>query len=718
MNLFVTILLLLLALPAWAQTTLNVTDFGARGDAVQFSVNTTSNSVVVTTTNQLSSADIGKAIEVFGAGTATTPPNCQDMVATITNVVSGTNIYVSQLVQRTLTNTFATYGHNNRTNFANAIAAASGTNTIINIPAGKYLFLSTYVSNLWASVEIVLYGGGIHFVGAGTNSTTLLSQGAWTLQNGAAWRGFLITIVNPVTNDYPVSFGNMTLDGGVQQGNTGNHNFPASIVDGAGWDETSDAIDIRGGTGNTFTHQLWTNLLFIHWRGEIVKSNDGSTNGNLSIFNCAFTDGNASAINIYPSLNISNCVFDNLLQVAEYYQKYSTNTSYFVNNLVTNITGNQFAINGGKGNNPAFVIQGNTFYFSAMGYNGIETVPADNVFIISNQFICQNGVHSQLIDLGCPGYQGYFDNSNIVIAYNNFVEPTMIVELANGPPNNAEAVQVYSNTLLRTTGNTIALQTYNWSTNIHFFNNDFSHITNGYVTFSSGSYGGQYVLVDTNNLYYSPIYDSTGKTNYISYANGSRFEVIYPFHAGTVYALTDTNANQIPAGAQILILNSNTSSASIPVYLNSALTRGPINVASGQTFIASWTNGVWMSPSIVQPIILTGATKLPNGAFQFAFTNTPGVTNYITTNTTTTITTNWSTRGPPRITGYTTNITTTLTTNTSENTVTVLTTTNLLLPLTNWTVLGTVTDSPPGHFQFTDPQAINHPLRFYRVRSP
>jgi hypothetical protein len=118
------------------------------------------------------------------------------------------------------------------------------------------------------------------------------------------------------------------------------------------------------------------------------------------------------------------------------------------------------------------------------------------------------------------------------------------------------------------------------------------------------------------------------------------------------------------------------------------------------------------------PIILTGAAKLSNGAFQFAFTNTPAVTNYIATNITTTITTNWSTRGPPRITGYTTNITTTVTTNTSENTVTILTTTNLLLPLTNWTVLGTLTDSPPGHFQFTDPQATNRPLRFYRVRSP
>jgi hypothetical protein len=117
----------------------------------------------------------------------------------------------------------------------------------------------------------------------------------------------------------------------------------------------------------------------------------------------------------------------------------------------------------------------------------------------------------------------------------------------------------------------------------------------------------------------------------------------------------------------------------------------------------------------VAPIILTDAAKLANGAFQFAFTNMPGGSNYITTNITTTIITNWT---KSIITGYTTNITTTLTTNTSENTVTVLTTTNLLLPLTNWTVLGIVTDSPPGQFQFTDPQATNRPMRFYRICSP
>jgi alpha-glucosidase len=49
---------------------------------------------------------------------------------------------------------------------------------------------------------------------------------------------------------------------------------------------------------------------------------------------------------------------------------------------------------------------------------------------------------------------------------------------------------------------------------------------------------------------------------------------------------------------------------------------------------------------------------------------------------------------------------------------TVLTSTNLNLPLTNWTVLGSATEIAPGQFQFIDTQATNFTSRFYRVSSP
>lgn len=48
----------------------------------------------------------------------------------------------------------------------------------------------------------------------------------------------------------------------------------------------------------------------------------------------------------------------------------------------------------------------------------------------------------------------------------------------------------------------------------------------------------------------------------------------------------------------------------------------------------------------------------------------------------------------------------------------VLTSTNLALPLSNWTVLGGVIEVSPGNYQFTDPNATNGMQRFYRVRSP
>jgi hypothetical protein len=75
------------------------------------------------------------------------------------------------------------------------------------------------------------------------------------------------------------------------------------------------------------------------------------------------------------------------------------------------------------------------------------------------------------------------------------------------------------------------------------------------------------------------------------------------------------------------------------------------------------------------PFRLTGISKLPDGAFQFAFTNAPGI--------------NFS----------------------------VLVATNPALPLNKWSVLGGVTEVSPGRFQFTDPQATNSPQLFYRVRA-
>ena len=75
------------------------------------------------------------------------------------------------------------------------------------------------------------------------------------------------------------------------------------------------------------------------------------------------------------------------------------------------------------------------------------------------------------------------------------------------------------------------------------------------------------------------------------------------------------------------------------------------------------------------PIVLANCARPASGAFQFAFTNTPG------------------------------------------STFTVLASSNPALPMANWTVLGTATEISPGQYQFTDLQATNSQC-FYRIRSP
>jgi hypothetical protein len=77
------------------------------------------------------------------------------------------------------------------------------------------------------------------------------------------------------------------------------------------------------------------------------------------------------------------------------------------------------------------------------------------------------------------------------------------------------------------------------------------------------------------------------------------------------------------------------------------------------------------------PFLITG-DHLTNGTFGFSFTNVSGA-------------------------GFT-----------------ILATTNISLPLSNWSNLGAATESPlgSGHYQFTDPQTGSSAQRFYLVRSP
>ena len=106
------------------------------------------------------------------------------------------------------------------------------------------------------------------------------------------------------------------------------------------------------------------------------------------------------------------------------------------------------------------------------------------------------------------------------------------------------------------------------------------------------------------------------------------------------------------------------------------------NFPPGYALATVFVNGIQSTSSIVNisvPIpasTILACTAPTNGAFQFCFTNNPGA-----------------------VFG-------------------VLTTTNLSLPLANWTKLGGVTEISPGRFQFIDRQATNGGQRFYSLFAP
>ncbi len=97
--------------------------------------------------------------------------------------------------------------------------------------------------------------------------------------------------------------------------------------------------------------------------------------------------------------------------------------------------------------------------------------------------------------------------------------------------------------------------------------------------------------------------------------------------------------------------------------------------ARGRIYVTT-DNKVYAFTVPVPPINLTNLGVSSDGNFQFAFTNTPGLS------------------------------------------FTVFATANVSQAFANWTRLGTATEVSAGQFQFTEPLAGNGPEHFYRVRSP
>jgi hypothetical protein len=97
--------------------------------------------------------------------------------------------------------------------------------------------------------------------------------------------------------------------------------------------------------------------------------------------------------------------------------------------------------------------------------------------------------------------------------------------------------------------------------------------------------------------------------------------------------------------------------------------------ARGRIYLAS-DNKIYAFSVPLAPITLTNIGFQLDASFQFSFTNVPGM-NF-----------------------------------------TVYSSTDLLVPVANWTRVGNAQEVSPGQFQFNDPAALSNPAKFYRVTSP
>jgi hypothetical protein len=114
-------------------------------------------------------------------------------------------------------------------------------------------------------------------------------------------------------------------------------------------------------------------------------------------------------------------------------------------------------------------------------------------------------------------------------------------------------------------------------------------------------------------------------------------------------------------------------------FVSAPVTNFPTGYALATVFVNGIPSGSRIihidSAALPTTIVLTEFARLPNGAFQFGFSNVAGAS------------------------------------------FSAFATTNLSIPSAGWTSLGMVNEISSGHFQFTD-SATNLPQRFYQVRSP
>ncbi len=574
------------AVAGWAQTPLNVTNYGAKGDLLTLnSINTVSNSTLLVCPGaSFVVSDSNKLIEVFGAGTRQGQGN-QDLFARITKISSPSNITISVAAGATAANLTGLYGTDCYPAFTNAIAQCPAPSGSITIPSGNYFLLppdALSINGHSASLNYTLNlnRGGITFIGQG--NAVLTGMGGWVNYNNQGVRSALFAMTMPMTNNYPLVFTNLTFDGGVSVGNIKNLSYPASGSTGLGWDGTHHWMITVAGQGAIISSLVMQNCVIRHWRGEMMEDTSGSPSLYLTATNCFFYDGDGSCINNFAH-NCVSCTFSNVNQAEEFYRTYTTNVSVMANSLFVNMS-SAIALNGGYYGDPNYIIIGNTFT-NGTGY-ALLTTPACDVLFVSNNVSFGNG-----IALGAAGYQGTTINSNIVVAWNTFNGAQYPLQIFGNGVNSSQNVYFFSNQVNNAWG---IGSGYGWSTNVFVTNNLCSNVGRFYMQGLSG----QYFYEHNNNYSAWSAGGSPAAKNMFTYANGSLGQIVQS-DAGSIFYLDDTQPGSIPSLATITITNA--ANKAYPLYASASLSGSAFNVNAGQSLTFYWNGTQWVTS--ITPVI-------------------------------------------------------------------------------------------------------------------
>lgn len=608
---------------------LNVTNYGAIGDATNIVVGTVSNSTIVISSFILPQSRAGQIIEVFGAGqwlhlsNNTAYPVAvtnQDMIGTIISI-SGTSITTS-FTNGWTTNAYCVIGTNNQTAFQNCINAgqnmATNGGVSINIPNGKYLVIgslalspSTPITQFQNDGALSVTSGGITFNGESTNATLIGcgagmnhpynnnvvygSYGHWN-----PYRGTLIYLNGATNSQYPLVFQNITFDGGMTNGLQSYSYFTPIEGNGEGWDTSHDAICQNLAGLQQVQLLLITNCNFQHYRGEILKNqtgDNGGTNTVVRIESDSFYDANASANNMYYGQYINGCTFNNLVKTAEYNQSLATSSLTYTNCVTTNIVSANITLLASAGTiSSNSVTIANSTIAIPTGNIGIQISPAQNVAINGNRFYGT----ANAISIQAGGRQGGLYTSNVVINLNDFGAALSPIQVLDNQP-------VYN---IKATNN-IGSATYQF---FYSASEIYDVILSGNTSpgWLDNSFG-VYPLDLTNNNF-GPLngqgtgeFDYAGITNFMTYGKG-RYHLITVAQPTTGYILS--SSMQVPLNAQMWLTNIGGN----PVVIFNGTTANFIKSINNNSFGmftydgANWqTNGY--APSNISPqAIMSGAT--------------------------------------------------------------------------------------------------------------